>query len=320
MPQRSWFAPFVVVFWCITSGWLLVAKVLPSLDTGSPPGYQAFYASGSSLLPVAWSVSWNGTPVGWALAESSRTATGGLDVETRLQFERMPVDEILPKWVGPMVERIAPLQKSVSFGAVGRLSIDETGALRDFRSDVAIPGTDQRVVLAGTVQDGAVSITIRAGDLEYETTRNLPSQMMLGDELSPHASLPGLYEGRRWTVPVYSPLRPGHAPLEILHAEVGPEEMLFWENRLVRTHVVSYREDPSSRREPRCRIWVDQAGRVLRQEAAILGAKMAFVRRSDEAAVRLATEVAARLRSGIPNPTAAAPIDAEPTAAGESSP
>lgn len=292
MLHRPWFTAFVVGFWCITTGWLLLAKVLPSLDPGSPPGHQAFYVSGDGLVPVAWSVTWNGTPVGWALTESSRTNAGGLDVLSRLHFDRLPLQEILPKWASPLLAGVLPHERSVSLAASGRLAIDAKGQLREFRSDVAIPGALERIVLTGTVEDNAVAITIRAGEMQHETVRHLPQPMMLGDELSPQACLPGLYEGRRWTVPVYSPLRPGHAPLEILHARVRAEELLFWENQLVRTHVVTYSEDSSSTREPRCRMWVDRAGRVLRQEASILGAKLAFVRRSDEAAVKLAADVA----------------------------
>jgi hypothetical protein len=55
----------------------------------------------------------------------------------------------------------------------------------------------------------------------------------------------------------------------------------------VRVHVVTYREDPSSPREPRCRLWVDRSGRVLKHESAILGSKLEFVRRSDDDAARL---------------------------------
>lgn len=80
----------------------------------------------------------------------------------------------------------------------------------------------------------------------------------------------------------------GRSPLEILHAEVGSEETIYWAGSLVQARVVVYRDDPTSDREPRCRLWVDRAGRVLRQEAALLGAEVVFVRRSDEEAVRMA--------------------------------
>jgi len=39
MLSRPLFAPFVIAFWCLTSGWLFVAKILPALQPGSPPGY-----------------------------------------------------------------------------------------------------------------------------------------------------------------------------------------------------------------------------------------------------------------------------------------
>jgi hypothetical protein len=290
MLQRPFFPPAVIAFWFLTTGWLFVAKILPSLTPGSPPGYQALYASGGRLVPVAWTVLWNEAPVGWALTETERTEHGGLDVASRLHFQRLPMEEVLPAWAGALMQRLFAQQTATSFDACGRLNIDGEGRLRQFISTVHVPGSSERIVLTGTIEDGTVQIALRAGELSYETSRHLPNHIMVGDELSPQASLPGLFEGRRWTVPIYSPLRPGHAPLEILHAEVGGEETLFWENELKRVHVVAYREDPSSPRAPRCRLWVDLGGRVLKQESAVLGAQLGFVRRTEEAALLLAAD------------------------------
>jgi len=291
MLQRPFFAPAVIAFWFLTTGWLFVAKILPSLTPGSPPGYQALYASGGRLVPVAWTVLWNDAPVGWALTETERTENGGLDVASRLHFQRLPMEEVLPAWAGALMQRLFAQQTATSFDASGRLNIDGEGRLREFTSTVHVPGSNERIVLTGTIEDGTVQIALRAGELHYDTSRHLPNHIMVGDELSPQASLPGLFEGRRWTVPIYSPLRPGHAPLEILHAEVGGEETLFWENELKRVHVVAYREDPSSPRAPRCRLWVDLGGRVLKQESAVLGAQLGFVRRTEEAALHLAADM-----------------------------
>ena len=292
MLHRPWFTPIVVVFWCVTSGWLLVEKILPSLAPGSPPGYQAIYTSDSGLIPVAWTVHWNDQPLGWAIAESQRTPLGGLVVDSRMHFDRLPLDEILPAWTSLLVRKALPQGGGLTFDARGRLAIDPAGDLRSFMSIVDVPGSTEQVLLKGTVDEGTVRVQVQAGEIRYETTRHLPDQMMLGDELSPQATMPGLFEGRRWTVPIYSPLRAGGSPIEILHAEVGPEETIYWEGRLVRVHPVAYREDPASRREPRSRLWADRTGRVLRQEALLLGAKLAFVRRSDEAAARLAATLA----------------------------
>lgn len=302
MLHRPWFTPFVIAFWIATTGWLVASKILPAWQPGSPPGYQGLYGSDGRLGPVGWTVQWNGIPLGWALAESSPAADGGLTVDSWLHFERLPVDEVLPSWASALVNGMLRSHSTSTFDARGRLTIDAGGKLQAFRSAVSVADMADDVVLEGTIRDGTVAIDVRTGDLRYQTSRHLPDQLTIGDELSPQASMPGLYEGRRWTVPVYSPLRPGHSPLEILHAEVGPEETLFWENNLVRVHVVSYRQDPSSSRPLRSTQSRDRGGRVLKQESSVFAGTLVFVRRSDEDAARLAAE-AARLAEEPPPDT-----------------
>jgi len=286
---RAWFTPLVVCFWCVTTGWLVVEKILPTFLPGSPPGYQALYASGNRLIPVAWTVLWDERPLGWATSESRRTVEGGLTVESLLHFDRLPIDEMLPAWTKNLLRPLLPQQQPLSLNARGRMSIDPKGNLRAFSSIVNLPGTSDRIFLSGSIEDGRVAILITARDIRYETTRHLPANLMIGDELSPQATMPGLYKGQRWTVPIYSPLRPGQSPIEVLHAMVTGEETIFWEDRLVHVDAVAYRDDPSSTHEPRCRLWVDRSGRVLKQEAAILGSKLVFLRRSDASAESLVT-------------------------------
>jgi hypothetical protein len=286
--HRPWLTPIIIIFWCATTTWLVVAKILPSLLPGSPPGYQALYASNNRLIPVAWGVLWKDQPLGWAVSESSRDDDGSVGVETILHFERLPIDELLPAWMKTLVGRALDGSVVFDFEARSTLSIDATGQLRSFHSTVDLPGRVDQVVLDGTVDDGHVKITIQAGELSYETSRYLPSHVMIGDELSPQATMPGLALGKRWTVPVYSPLRGGKAALEVLHAEVVGEETLFWEDRLLRVDLVVYRDDPSGHHEPCCRIWVDRSGRVLKQESTIFGSTLTFLRRSDAAAEGLA--------------------------------
>lgn len=290
MLERPLLTPLVLGFWLVTTGWLVGSKILPALNPGLPPGHQALYTAGSRTVPVAWTVQLDDRPVGWALATGQRTDTGGMSVDTRMRIDRLPLDDVLPPWVGLLLRRAAVDATSVAFDARGRLDIDPAGRLLAFTSRVTLPTSTDDVLLSGTVDDGTVRVTIDAGGLRHETTRHLPTHVLIGDELSPQATLHGLYEGRRWTVPIYSPLRPGHAPLEILHAEVHAEETLFWDNGLVRAHLVTYRDDPTSDREPRCRLWVDRTGRVLKQETSLLGTRVTFVRRSDDAAAWLAAD------------------------------
>lgn len=293
MLHRPWVAPLVIAFWCVTAGWLAGTKILPVFGAGEAPNGAAFLAGDDGLPPVGWSVNWNGGPIGWAINESSREADGTITVRSRLHCDRLPLDEMLPGWTGTLVKRSLRRGDSTTLDATGRIVIDPAGTLRGFTSTVTLPGGGRQVTLEGVAEgDGTVAITLCAGELRYDTTVRLPGRGMVGDELSPQAALPGLYEGRRWKVPVYSPLRPGGAPLQILHAVAGGEETIFWADRLVKARVVTYREDPSSPREPRCRMWVDRSGRVLRHESALLGAKMEFVRRTDADAARLAETAA----------------------------
>lgn len=286
--HRPWLAPFIILFWCVTTTWLVVAKILPALLPGSPPGYQALYASNNRLIPVAWTVLWEDRTLGWAVSDSRRSPTGEMLVETLLHFDSLPLDELLPAWTKPLVGRALARMPTFDMEARGKLTIDRAGNLREFRSVVDLPGDVRQIILDGSVDDGHVRVRVRAGELTYEASRYLPSHIMIGDELSPQATMPGLSQGKRWTVPVYNPLRGANGALEVLHAEVVREETLFWEDRLVRVDLVVYRDDPSEHHEPSVRIWVDRSGRVLKQESAMFGSTLTFQRRSDEAAEQLA--------------------------------
>ena len=153
---------------------------------------------------------------------------------------------------------------------------------------------------AGGAGDGA-----RYDRFKFETTRYLPANVTLGDELSPQATLPGLYHGRRWTVPMYSPVRSAPSPIEILHAEVSGGKMLAWKQTVVPVDLVVYREDPTSNRPPRSRLWVERSGRVLKQETTTMGSRLTFLRMSDEEAEGMAGRLAPRHEASSPEPAGA---------------
>lgn len=289
--NRPWYAPLVVVFWLVSTGWLFTSKILPTLLPGAPPGYQARYSADGRVVPVAWSVILDDKPLGWSLSQAERLADGGMRVESLLHFDHLPIGQLLPAWTRLLIRQAIPASAELTFEATGRVEIDRAGQLTSFNSAIDLPDSDGKILLTGTVDDGEVTIVIRSGEIVYETKRFLPETMMLGDELSPHAMLPGLVAGQQWTVPVYSPLRPAQSPIEILHAEVEGSESIFWEDHLVTVDLVSYRDDPALHREPRVRLWVDRTGRVLRQEASTMGRKILFLRRNDAEAETLAKKL-----------------------------
>ena len=299
MLHRPWVSVVVAAFWCLATGWLFVEKIAPSFSTGSPPGLGQSIASGGESVPVAWTVIWNDRPLGWALAEARRLDDGQIAVASRLHLDRVPLDEMLPKWTAEVLATVlrqatpvAPLT-AMALETESRFRFDPSGRLRSFDARVDLPGVAEPILFTGSMTGETLSVLLEAGELRYEARKQLPWQGVTGDELSPRALMHGLFPGRRWQVSVFSPLRSNGSTVEVLHAEVDGEEQIYWDGQLTLTHVVTYRADPTNRGSHRFRIWVDRSGRVLRQQAAILAARLVFDRRNDEAAAELAASVAA---------------------------
>lgn len=295
MLSQPWFTPAIVLLWLASMGWLVTSKIMPTLAGDAPPGCQALYATANKLVPVAWSVQWNDAPVGYSVSRAERLADASLVVDNVLHFDVIPLDEMIPAWLRPMIQGDLAGHGRLPFDAHGSVVIDGRGRLQSFGSTVMLPGTSDGIVLAGTVQGNRVSIMASAHGMRYDIDRHLPEGMVLGDELSPQATLPGLAVGRRWTVPTFSPLRPAGAPIEVLHAHVTGERSFFWDDHLVRVHEVCYRTDPTApHHEPRFTMFVDMNGRVLKQDSVLLGARLTFIRRSDADAAQLAAAIDAR--------------------------
>lgn len=292
MLHRPWLIPVIVAAWAVSMSWLVTAKIMPSWSASAPPGNQILYATDNKLIPVAWTVLWNDAPVGFSISRAIRQPDQGLTVESLLHFDFMPLDEMLPLWLQAFVQPGMNRRITIPFDTRGTITLDRRGSLQSFASTVAIPGTDGRIALKGSVNDGLVSVVVDAHGMLYEVERRIPEDVMIGDELSPQATMPGLAVGRRWTVPTYSPLRPAGSPIELLHAHVTGEQMFFWRDQLTRVHEVCYRVDPTApHHDPRFTMLVDMNGRVLKQDSIFLGARLTFVRRSDKDADLLAAGI-----------------------------
>ncbi len=291
MLRKPLIATFVVLFWAVSTGWLVSQKIAPLLFTGEPPS--SYFVPEDRKAPVAWTVLWNDEVVGWAVSECvpREPSTAGWMMTTRLRLDDLPLEEILPDWVQRMAGRSLPTELPLILDTTGELWLSSEGHLEEFVSKVFLPELGQRVIIRGAVEGDDVDVTVRSREFVYETSRKLPETGMLGDELSPQATLPGLTVGRRWTVPVYNPLSFTGSPLSVLHAHVEGAVTLFWEDRIVRPLLVAYRDDPAAYKEPRARLWVDRDGKVLQQESKILGSTLTFIRRTDDDARVLASTV-----------------------------
>jgi len=290
--QRSLVTMLILGCACLANGWLFFAKIMPTLTPGDPPGYQALYTEGHEPLPVAWTIMLNDTVVGTAVSLAEPTPSGGMVVRSILGLDDLPVAEIVPSWTRLVIGNALAAYPAISLEAASRMQIDARGNLRHFQSVVQIPNSDQKARLEGTIAgDNHVTVSLRAGGVAYEASRFLPGEIALGDELSPQATMPGLYQGRRWVVPVLSPLRPSAKPLVMMYATVDGHEQVQYGDETVTADIVCYRDSPGVHHPPRSQMWVDPRGRVLRHESMILGSKLQFVRCPDDVATSLTSRL-----------------------------
>jgi len=292
------FNTVVVLFWLATMSWLVVVKILPSLRRGTPPDYQDVYASGKpSEPPVCWTLQWNDRPLGWAVSRVNRLYDGSAQVESRVHFSDVPLGEMVPRWLRPLVEQaIAPVGE-FQMNARSSLNIDALGKLVSFKSSLRVADLPDAIRIQGTVEGSLLRVTVESGEAKYPVAeRHLPEGTLISDELTPQARMPDLKIGQTWTVPVYSPLKPPDAPVEILQATVEASEVIRWNSETVSTLLVVYRSDSGlggffSVRKPRGRLWVRSDGLVLKQELNILESRLTFVRMPDAKAAEFAETI-----------------------------
>lgn len=296
----------ILIFAAIANSWLFITKVLPTLNSNTPPGYQSIYASTADTSTIAWMISLNDSPVGSALSIVEPGSSGAATIWSNLHLVDLPLNELLPPWANTLLgTHGGTLHTSIKLEAFGRMTINSRGELRDFRSIVKIPGSQQTVRLRGIITpSNTITVSLHSGNLQYETTRHLPDNLSIRDELSPQATMLGISQGQHWTVPVYSPLRPSHKSIEILYATVAGHEALYFDDQLVNADIVNYRNTPNDHQPPRSRIWVAPHGKVLQHESTILGAKLLFLRRTDAVAQSLASRLG-HIKSLFKEPEAA---------------
>jgi hypothetical protein len=289
---NRWFNMAVVLLWLATMGWLVKSKVLPPLLVGEPPSYETIVDARRSELPVGWRLAMDGRPVGWALTTTTVQPNGMVEIGSHVHFDELPLDQLAPGWLRTSLGWLKKPSLRQGMDARSVLFLDPLGRLTRFESTVGIDTVKDLISLKGELLGNQALVSIRSGEFVYRSEVRLPSGALLSDALQPQSRLPGLRHGQTWTVPVYSPLRPPNAPMEILHAEVEGYDVVPWEGRMERVWLVVYKNDPgaglsSSRQDSRGRLWVRRDGIVVRQEVTVLGTRLTFSRIPEDEAVAL---------------------------------
>ena len=288
-----WFNVAVVALWLATMSWLIATKVVPSLLVGEPPNYTTILSAQRADPPVGWVMDWDDRRLGWAVSMTSAIPQGLTEVRSRVHFEYLPLDEMVPDWLRPILPSFGDRRLQVPMDSRSNLVFDPLGRLSRFESSVAFASQEPFVKVRGSVDGAKMALWIRVGELPpFETEVTIPRNAMLGDTLSPQSRLPGLREGQVWTMESYSPLRPPNSPSEILCATVESRAPIFWNGQVADAFLVVYRSDPGaaigSAGSARGKLWVRRDGMVLRQQVTVFRSALTFVRLPERESGRLA--------------------------------
>jgi hypothetical protein len=271
----------VVLFWCATMTWLVVAKVIPPLRVGEPPTYLSILKESQDDPPVCWTIRLRDRTIGWAANRIVRRNEGMTDLFSRVYLGELPLEELAPHGLAAALKPLLDSLSELDLDKKTRLVIDPLGRLVEFDSRMRLGALPDAIKVQGQIEGATLKLSIQSGDFPIKTERHLPPNGLMSDELSPQARMPHLRVGQKWTVPLYSPFRAPSSPLEILQASVDREDRLRWGGRSVACRVIEYRSDPgssTSSSERRARAWVDEQGVVLRQEISILRSHLHFIR------------------------------------------
>lgn len=295
--HSRWYNVTVVLLWLTTMGWLVVKKVVPSFWVGDPPDYQAILVVQRDSPPVGWHLVWNDrTELGWAVTSTSPLPNGLTEVRSDVHLAELPLDDIIPEWLHGVLQSSGPRGIRLTMDAQSTLIFDPLKRLSQFESTIRFQPRADAVRMRGRIEGAKLLLSIHCGDFPpYETEVPAPRNVMLNDALSPLGYLvPPPRKGQRWTMEVYSPLRPPTSPSEVLHAAVEAKTPITWNGDLVDTWLVVYRSDPgsalASAGSERGKLWVRSDGAVLKQQVTVLRSTLTFIRTTDEEAVRLARE------------------------------
>ncbi len=286
-----WFNVTVVVLWLATMSWLVIAKILPLLAVGEPPSLPEIVASQVGNPPVGWEILIDNQRLGWALTETKLRESGMRDIRGRVHFDKLPLGKIMPGWLKPLSKLVGRSVNELRINARSVLTVDALGHLLCFESTMRLDPPDEVIGMSGIMEGGQLQLVIRTGYASFTKEFRLPSKALPSDFFSPQTSLPGLYEGRTWTAPVYSPLWPSKNPLKIIRATVEGMEPIFWDGAMENVWMVVYRNETGNasdgNRTQQGKVWVRRGGAVLRQQARFSNSTITFVRMTERQAAEL---------------------------------
>jgi len=297
----------VIVGWLASMTWLVADRILPPFFGGDAPSSLAAYQRD----PVAWRIEMDGDRSGVAVMQAT-PATGGVnEVHSVVRLDAIHTPDAAPFWLAPTLKSL----RSLSLTMRSIVTYDATNSLASFSTGIEVNHIETPIRINGRVEGDTLHLVARVGGHTKRFEHAWTSGASVGGDLTPAARLLPLYEGRRWTHEVFSPLASPSEPLERVEAEVTELLRITHNGANVDAWKVEYRstERTGSTEQGRLRasLYVGLDGVVLKQETLLMGSKLSFSRLSDADSQRLADELleldkrattTGALRAGSPAP------------------
>jgi hypothetical protein len=260
----------IVLFWLISSTWLIVREIAPLFRAGEPPAFLTDVTDEVGGTQINWRILRKGESAGDGNSHVRRRPDRTFELFSELRFQNFT---ILKVWE---IRRIA-----------SRYRVDKDGNLKALETEVklATEGLETKAQVKGAVQDGLFTPRVFLNGVEKHLGPFQPQPVEVGSHGNVLNSMhllnkvQGLWAGRSWKVPLLDPLGsvlPGRQALtRALIASVSTSE-LEWQGQTVPCFRIDYQE---SGKKATAHTWVRRSdGLVLQQEASHDAMDMVLVR------------------------------------------
>jgi hypothetical protein len=263
MPSRP-FILGILLFWFGTMGWMFYREYLPRFGAGEPPPFHIDLADEVGGQVILWDVFQKEERIGSGQTKINRNQDRVFELRNDILFSKMDKGPVQFKKMSSLY-RITTKGDLLSFVSVMKFEIIQIQHEARFKGEVQDGMLTPKLTLIGPLLDKGPLL----GNFlprEFAAVK-VPKTGSLLNVLHPQSKIPGLFEGKTWTVPTYDPLV---ANMSEKMAIVGTGE-LAWDGGVFpcwRIDVAEPGTHAEPGKQPDYRIWVRRSDDlVLQQEA-----------------------------------------------------
>lgn len=274
----------VLLFWGVSTSWLLCSQVAPFWFTVRPDTYDEELSELNGGAPLRWAIYWNDREVGWSETRAVRSESGLQQLQHEIELRDISMSdtssELLGHIAGSLLNGWNEHIPNIDIKASSTLEFDAQSSLQNFTTDVVLQDTSTVLRVEGTVTGNELTVWVliptddpshRWRELLRRTIRFRPTDRM-ADAFSPSVRYSKLKVGDEWTLPIYR-LFPPNNPIQLVRASVQNEELIEWNGNSHLAKVIVLLpysgQTPTVSQQQLGRMWVNQYGTVLQQEARL---------------------------------------------------